>query len=50
MLININDMLYAFSYALDCVEHDVVGVTTNHGKRVAYITVSMAKRMGMGEE
>ncbi|MCI2057754.1 MAG: hypothetical protein LKJ80_00920 [Oscillibacter sp.] len=27
--------LFALSYALDCVEHDLLGVTTNHGKRVA---------------
>lgn len=50
MIFNINDMLYALSFALDCVEHDVVGVTTNHGKRVAYITVAMAKRFGMSRE
>lgn len=50
MRINLNDMLYAFSYALDCVEHDVVGVTTNHGKRVAFISVLLGRELQMSEE
>ncbi len=47
MIIDVNDMLFALSYALDCVERDVIGVTTNHGKRVAYLSVLMGRKLGM---
>lgn len=50
MILNVNDMLYALSYALDCVERDVVGVTMNHGKRVAFLTVMMGKEAGLSKE
>lgn len=43
MKLSFNDILYAFSYALDCVEHDMIGVTTHHGKRVAYLCILMGK-------
>lgn len=46
----INDVLYAFSYALDCVEHDLVGVSTHHGLRVACISVLLGKEMGLNED
>lgn len=39
--------LFALSYALDCVEHDLLGVTTNHGKRVAVLAVQMGRRCGI---
>ena len=35
MEIDIIGLLNAFSYALDCVEAELVHVTTRHGKRVA---------------
>lgn len=41
-----NELLLAISYALDCVECDLVGVTTNHSKRVAYLCVQMGKKLG----
>lgn len=50
MKIDFNDILYAFSFALDCIEHEVVGVTTHHAKRVAYISVEMGRKMGMTED
>jgi HD-GYP domain-containing protein (c-di-GMP phosphodiesterase class II) len=34
--------LFALSYALDCVEHELLGVTTNHGKRVAALSLLVA--------
>lgn len=40
-----NDMLYAFSYALDCVEHELLGVTTHHSERVACLCILMAKSL-----
>lgn len=43
----LNDLYYSFSHALDCVEHDLLGVTTYHGQRVAYICSQMGKEMGM---
>lgn len=50
MRLCINDMLYALSYALDCVEHDLLGVTTYHGPRVAAISVAMGRRLGLTEQ
>lgn len=49
MKLSFNDMLYAFSYALDCVEHDMIGVTTHHGKRVAYLCILMGKYLKLPE-
>ncbi|WP_312653543.1 HD-GYP domain-containing protein [Aminipila sp.] len=47
MKLSFNDMLYAFSYALDCVEHEMIGVTTHHGKRVAYLCILMGKYLNL---
>ena len=38
MEIDIIGLLSAFSFALDCVEAELIHVTSNHGKRVAYIS------------
>lgn len=45
-----NELLLAISYALDCVERDLVGVSTNHSKRVAYLCVQMGKKLGLEEK
>lgn len=50
MKICFNDMLYAFSYALDCVEHDLVGVTTYHSKRIAYLSIQMGRYFDLNIE
>lgn len=50
MKLSFNNMLYAFSYALDCVEHEILGVTTNHGKRVAYLSILIGKYLELPEE
>lgn len=47
MKFSFTEVLFALSYALDCVEHELVGVTTNHSKRVAYICVKMGKKWEM---
>ena len=47
MQFNINAALYAISYALDCVEHDLLGVTTHHGERVAVLSALLAQRCGL---
>ena len=49
MKICLNDMLWAFSYAFDCVVHDLVGVTVQHSKRVAYICLLLGKGYGLSE-
>ncbi len=45
MLFNLNNFLIALSYTLDFVEMDMIGVSTNHGKRVAYISYHIAKEL-----
>ena len=44
------DCLSAFSFALDCVEAELIHVTSNHGKRVAYMSVCMAEKMGVSDD
>lgn len=44
MRFHFRESLLALSYALDCVEHDLIGVTTNHGKRVAALAITLGKR------
>lgn len=50
MKISFSELLGSISYALDCVEHDLVGVTTYHSKRVAYLVLCLGKEMGMTSE
>lgn len=47
MEFDFNGILFALSYALDCVEHDLLGVTSNHGRRVAAIAMCVGNRMGV---
>lgn len=47
MIINFNSILYAISYALDCVERELLGVATNHSKRVALIATEMGKQCNL---
>jgi HD-GYP domain-containing protein (c-di-GMP phosphodiesterase class II) len=47
MKLYINDILYAFSYALDCVEYELVGIASQHGKRVAYICLVLGESLGL---
>ena len=50
MEIDIIGLLSAFSFALDCVEAELIHVTSNHGKRVAYMSVCMAEKMGESDD
>lgn len=43
-------LLAACSYALDCVEAELVHVTNRHAKRVAYMSVCVAEEMGVQGE
>ena len=46
MELDIIGLVSACSYALDCIEAELVHVTNRHGKRVAYISVCMAEKFG----
>lgn len=50
MLFNLNEFLRAVSFALDFVEIDILGVTSNHGKRTAYTSLRIAKELGLKRE
>lgn len=50
MKIDFNGLLYALSYALDCVEGELIGVSTGHSKRVAYMSVRMGQVLGLGQD
>ena len=47
MELDIIGLVSACSYALDCIEAELVHVTNRHGKRVAYISVCMAEKFGI---
>ena len=46
MLFNLNEFLIAVSFTVDFVEMDILGVTTNHGKRTTYTSLKIAKELG----
>ena len=50
MLLDVLGLLAACSYALDCVEAELVHVSGKHAKRVAYMSVCMAEQLGIGGE
>lgn len=50
MEINLNKLLLSLSYTLDFVEMDVLGVTSNHSKRVAYIANILAMQLNMNHK
>lgn len=50
MKISFNDMLYAISFALDMVEYQLLGVSTFHSPRVAYIATQMGRQFGLEKE
>ncbi len=50
MKIDTNSVLFALSLAIDCVEQDLLGVTSNHSKRAAYMSMLLCRQAGMEEE
>lgn len=50
MQLDVLGLLGACSYALDCVEAEIAHVTSNHAKRVAYMSVCMAEKMQLSSE
>ena len=43
-------MISACSYALDCIEAELVNIKNKHGKRVAYISVRMGQYFDLPED
>ena len=51
MKLDLTDMLYALSFALEKAEVELLGVETGHGRRVACLSLFMAEQAGIkGEE
>ena len=51
MLLDFTDFLYAMSFALDAIEHELFsGATVEHGKRVAWLSMKMLEGTGLSEE
>lgn len=50
MKFNYLQALFALSDALDCVERDLIGVSTHHSKRVAYMACAMGKALGLSDQ
>lgn len=50
MKLDVLGLFGACSYALDCVEAELVHVTNKHAKRVAYMSVCMGQKMGVSGE
>ena len=50
MVLDVLGLLSACSYALDCVEAELVHVSDKHAKRVAYMSVCMAEQLGISGE
>ena len=50
MKLDLTDLIYARSFALDKVEYELLGVETGHGRRVACLCLFMAESAGIGGE
>ena len=50
MELDVLGLLGACSYALDCVEAELVHVTKHHAKRVVYMSVCTAEQMDINGE
>lgn len=50
MKINLNSFFYSISDVLDITEKEILNITPNHSKRVAFIAVSLASELGYDEK
>lgn len=49
MKINVSELLFGFSTALDAVEGSLIGATTYHSQRVAYIASLMGRQLALSD-
>ena len=49
MKVDMNGMIYALSYSLDCVEAELVGVKPDHAKWVAFLSTLVGRTYGLDE-
>lgn len=47
MQVPLHQLLFALSKGLDFVEQELLGVTSNHGKRTAYVSARICRAMGL---
>ncbi|PKM38648.1 MAG: HD family phosphohydrolase [Firmicutes bacterium HGW-Firmicutes-9] len=47
---NLNEFLKAIANTLDTIEMDIFGIPTNHSKRIAYLSVLIAKELNLRDE
>ena len=47
MKIDLNEILYAVSYGLDAVENELLGVRKGHCKRIAALSITIGKSLGL---
>lgn len=50
MKLDLTDMFYAMSFALDRVEMEILGTDTGHGRHVAYLSLLMGREAGFSNE
>src|SRR5450830_1259973 len=50
MNFNLNEFLRAIANALDTIEINIFGMPTNHSKRIAYISVKIARELQLTDE
>ena len=50
MTIRMDSLIKTIATALDSVEHDLLGASTNHGKRIAVLCAKMGKALGKSPE
>lgn len=49
MIISMSELLRTIAAALDVVEGDLLGASTNHAKRIAALSAAMGEKLGMNE-
>ena len=49
MKIQMNELIQAIATALDIVEHELLGASTNHGKRIAVLCALMGRELNLGD-
>jgi len=50
MKIRLDSLIKSIAAALDFVEHELLGASTNHGKRIAVLCAKMGKAIGKNQE